>query len=141
MGNNLLIETIWVIDGAVDGYIDDSGISKLRKILDEKLLNDPDYNKDDFINDFENICSDAGIDFDEFIRDDLYVTVKYDNDCLDFIKKYHYYTDWKELVYDVNGGEPFDDISRLVYCMLLNNFYQNGGEEFLAERVYDLITS
>ena len=140
-GNNLFDEVIYAIDGAVDGYIDDSEISKLKKILDEKLLNDPDYNKDDFVYDFNEICSDAGIYFDEFFRDELDDAVIYYDDCFDFIKKYRYYNDWKELANIENGGEPFDGISQLVYCMLLNNFYANDGEELLAAKVYDLITS
>ena len=139
--NNLFHEVIHAINGAVNNYIDDSDISKLKKILDEKLLNDPDYNKDDFVNDFDNICSNAGIYFDEFFIDELDEAVMYYDDCLNFIKNNRYYNGWEEIANTENGGEPFENISHLVYCMLLKDFYENGGEELLAEKVYDLITS
>ena len=130
-----------VIDNVVDGYISDSEISKFNEILNEKIENDPDYDENNFIDDFYDICSDIGFDYDDYIREQLDDAVMEYYDCLNFIENNNWYSGWKEIAYDENGGEPFDSISQLVYCILLNNFYQDNGVDLLAEKVYDLITS
>ena len=141
MVNELYDEVLNAIDRVVDEYITDSELSKLNEILDEKLLDDPEYNKEDFVKDFYNICSHANIYFDDYIREELDNSVIYYSDCLEFIKRNNYYNGWKDIADEENGGEPFDSISQLVYCILLNDYYQNFGEDLLAEKVYDLITS
>lgn len=135
-------DVIDAIDNIVDGgYIGDSEISKFNEILDKKLLDDPDYDETNFIDDFNEICSDIEFYYDDYIREQLDGAIIYYSDCLKFIEKNNYYSGWDEIAYDENGGQPFESISQLVYCILLNNFYQENGEELLAEKVYDLIMS
>ena len=134
-------EVIYSLDVIIDNYLNESTIKKFQDILDEKRLDDPDYNKYDFKEDFSDICSEIGFYYDDYFLTVIDTTMSYYDECVTFIEKHNYYSGWKYIADEINGGQPFVSIRDLVCCILLNGFYEDGGVELLAGKIYDVITS
>ena len=131
-----------VINTVINNYITDLEISTLNEILNEKLLDDPNYNENDFVSDFDKICYHIKFYYGDYIINELNnITENYDN-CLKIIVNNNFYDDWDKIAKEENNGKPFKNISQLVFYILLNNIYQNRiyFENLIAQKVYDLIT-
>lgn len=107
----------------------------------KNIIVDLHYTKEDFIKNFNEICNKISYDYDKNLRFILFDMMYFFENSLNLIKKYEYYEDYEYISIKVNNGEIFNTISELAECILLNDFYEDNGEELLAEKVYDVITS